>query len=141
MYPYKLLIAKLDVYGFSEKALTFFSSYLKRQKLSVQNNNTYSIFQLLLSGVLQRSILSLILFNSFINDLFMYIKNSDLHNFADGNTISSVSSSLNELISELEKDRNIATQWFTDNSMIVKGCVHYIFASLFFKSKLELLSN
>ena len=49
----------------------------------------------------------------------MYIKNSDLHNFADDNTISCVSSSLNELISELEKEGSIATQWFRDNSMIV----------------------
>ena len=49
----------------------------------------------------------------------MYIKNSDLHNFADDNTISCVSSSLNGLISELEKEGNIATQWFRDNSMIV----------------------
>ena len=49
----------------------------------------------------------------------MYIKNSDLDNFADDNIISCVSSSLNELISELEKEGNIATQWFRDNSMIV----------------------
>ena len=49
----------------------------------------------------------------------MYIKNSDLHNFADDNTISCVSSSLNDLISELEKEGNIVTQWFRDNSMIV----------------------
>ena len=46
----------------------------------------------------------------------MYIKNSHLHNFADGNTISCISSWLNELTSKLEKERNIATQWFRDNS-------------------------
>ena len=86
--PHELLKAKMGAYGFSENALTFFFSYLKRQKHSVQINNTYSIFQLLLSGVLQGSILGLILFNLFINDLFMYIKNSNLHNFADENTIS-----------------------------------------------------
>ena len=28
--PHKLLIAKMDAYGFSENALTFFYSYLKR---------------------------------------------------------------------------------------------------------------
>ena len=50
----------------------------------------------------------------------MYIKNSDLHNFAADNTVSRVSSSLNKLISELRKEGNIATQWFRDNSMIVK---------------------
>ena len=39
----------------------------------------------------------------------MYIKNSELHNFADGDTISSVSSSLNGIVSELENKGNIAT--------------------------------
>ena len=48
----------------------------------------------------------------------MYIKKSDLNNFADDNTISCVSNSL-KLISELEKEENIATQWFRDNFMIV----------------------
>ena len=48
----------------------------------------------------------------------MYIKNCDPDNFANENTISCVSSSLNELISELEQEGNIATQRFRDNSMI-----------------------
>ena len=49
----------------------------------------------------------------------MRIKNSDLHNVAGNKPISCVSSSLNELISELKKARNIVTQWFRDNFMIV----------------------
>ena len=117
--PHELLIAKMDVHGFSENALTLFFSYLKRRKQSVQINNTYSTFQLLLCFVQQGSILVPILFNLFINDLFMYIKNSDRHNFADDNTIFCVLSLLNGLISELEKEGNIATQWFRDNSMII----------------------
>ena len=54
---HELLIAKMEAYGFSENALAFFFSYLKRQKQSVQINNKYSIFQLLLSGVPQGSTL------------------------------------------------------------------------------------
>ena len=41
------------------------------------------------------------------------------HNFADDNTISCVSSSPNELISESEKEGDITTQWCGDNSIIV----------------------
>ena len=48
---HEILIAEMDAYGFSEDALTFFFSYLKRRKQRIQINNTYSIFQLLLSGV------------------------------------------------------------------------------------------
>ena len=49
--PHALLIAKMDAYGFSENVLIVFFPYLERRKQSVQINNTYSIFQLLLSGV------------------------------------------------------------------------------------------
>ena len=49
----------------------------------------------------------------------MHMKNSDLHNFADDNTISCTSNDLNDLVSKLQTERNIATEWFRNNSMIV----------------------
>ena len=69
--PHDLLIAKIEVYDFKEDFLTVMYSYLKRRKQSVIINNVHSIFQILLSGVLQWSILRLLLFNIFINDLFV----------------------------------------------------------------------
>ena len=100
--PHDLLIAKLHAYGFSENSLTFFYSYLKRRNQNVKINNTYSLYKELLPGVRQGSILGPILFNIFINDLFLWLSTGDLHNFADGNTISAFSKDLQELIKNLE---------------------------------------
>ena len=72
--PHDLLVAKLHAYGLSNDAVTFMYSYLKLRKQGVKINDTESIFQILLSRVPQGSIFGSILFNIFINDLFLLIK-------------------------------------------------------------------
>ena len=88
----------MHAYSFDLNSLTLFYSYLKNRKQNVKINNTCSIFQILLSGVPQGSILGAILIKVFINDLLMSTKNSELHNFADDNIITSSSSTLSQLI-------------------------------------------
>ena len=87
----------MHAYGFDFDTLVYFYSYLKRRHQNVKINNIYSTFQTLLSGVPQGSILGPILFNIFINYLFLWIDESSLHNFADDNTLSAFSSSITDL--------------------------------------------
>ena len=101
-----LLISKLHAYGFSFETLTFLNSYLKNRKQCVKINNISSDFLKILSGVPQDSILGPILFNIFLNDLFLCLKNTDLHNFADDNTITAVCNQLPDLIKILEAQWN-----------------------------------
>ena len=88
--PHDLLISKLYAYGFSEKSAVFLYPYLKKRKQNVKIDDILSSFQSLISGVPQGSILGPILFNIFLNDLLTTLENSEIYNFADNNTVSSI---------------------------------------------------
>ena len=60
-----------------------------------------------------------ILFNISLNDLLTTLENSEIYNFADDNTISSISKEKEALLTILEKYSENATDWFRRNNMIV----------------------
>ena len=116
--PHDLIIAKLHAYGFDENALVLVYSYLKKRKQSVRINNVYSSFQEIVSGVPQGSVLGPILFNFYINDLFFFIKQATMYNYADDNTLAFFSKSLPDLVKVLENEANNALSWLERNEMI-----------------------
>ena len=105
--------------GFSINAVTFFYSYLKRRTQNIKINNTHNVFQVLLSGVPKCSILGPLLFNIFINDLYLWITKTDLLNFADDNTITAAERTIENLLSTLETESQAAIEWFKLNKMVV----------------------
>ena len=60
-----------------------------------------------------------ILFNICLNDLLTTLENSEIYNFADNNTVSSISKEKQVLLTTLEKDLEKAIDWFSQNYMIV----------------------
>ena len=136
--PHDLLIAKLSAYRLSDEALAYIFLYLSGQKQSVKINNCYSIFQLILSEVPQGSILGPILLHIFVNDLILFIKQANLHNYADDNIIIFFSICLSYLKTALENESVEAINWLRQNNMLVNPKK---FKVLFLSRKTELTTS
>ena len=67
-----LMIAKLGAYGFSKHARQYMRSYVTNRKQRVRVNSNFSTWESIIARVLQCSILGPLLFNIFINDLFLF---------------------------------------------------------------------
>ena len=97
-FNHNLLLAKMDAYGFDISALMFIQNYLKDRKQRTKINGSYSSWQKLKLGVPQGSILGPLLFNIFINDMFYFIEDTKIANYADDNTLYTVQHNIEDLV-------------------------------------------
>ena len=93
---------------------------------------------MLLSVVLQRSILGAILFNLFINELLFFIEQAKLTDFVEDSAIYVGSKYLTEIIEILQKECKTAINWFKTNNIIVNS---YKFQSMIISSKKDLIRS
>ena len=117
--PYDLLIAKLWAYGIGTKSLRFLYSYLNDRKMRVRVESAFSEWLNVLLGVPQGSILGPLLFNIFVNDLFLCDLVSFIANYADDNTLYVMGHSLHDVMSTLTNEVPIVVDWFRINQMVV----------------------
>ena len=80
-------------------------------------NSTYSDWFEVVVGVQQGSVLGPLLFNVFINDLFLFIDSGDICNFADDKTLFKYCDNLDEAKSSIENECRLVTSWLKINSL------------------------
>jgi len=114
---HNLLIAKMVAYGFDKDALLFIQDYLNERKQRTKVNGSFSIWAELKCGVPQGSILGPLLFNIFINDMFYFIKDTKMANYADDNTLYTTTNNIEDLLKILENETSIILGWFRINEM------------------------
>ena len=124
---HSLLLAKLDVYGFSRALLELMQNYLCNRQQRISINGSFSDWTEVITGVPQGSILGPLLFNIFLNVTFMFISKCNLCNYVDDNTFYSTGKDLNRIRRNLEIDFRILHQWFHENHMTLNpGKCHYM---------------
>ena len=113
-----LIIAKLDVYGFSNNALLFMLSYLKNRSQRVSINGSFSTWEEIIAGVPQGLILGPLLFKIFLKDIFYFENRSYLSNYADDSALYTFGCDLEEVKQNLSQDLLKLSDWFHKNCMI-----------------------
>ncbi len=115
--PHGLLVTKMSAYGLGNKACEFIASYLSGRYQRVKISNKRRSWTPLLKGIPQCSCIGLFLFSVFMNDIFYFIEICDLANYANDNTLDHTASTIETVLSALQKDITNAIKWFEENYM------------------------
>ena len=98
---HELLICKLKCYGLDQHAVEFFRSYLSNCCQCCKINNTLGDWIKVIADVRQGSILGPLIFNIFLNDLFFFLIDANLSNYAGDSTLYVYNKSVETVICNL----------------------------------------
>ena len=76
--PHDLIIAKFEVYGLSKSSWNLLLDHLTSRNQRVKIGSSYSSRNGIKRGIPQGFVLGPLLFNTVINDIFMFIEKSEI---------------------------------------------------------------
>ena len=113
---HELLLPKLKACGL-DNSVTFMGSFLTSRPQHFKIINYLSKWEKVFAGV-PRFILGPLLFNIYINDIFLFFQECDLANYADASTMYISNKRISSIINSSSYDFTALSKWFYNNFMV-----------------------
>ena len=90
----------------------------------------------------QRFILGPLLFNIFLNDIFFFLKDANVGNYADDSTLYAYNKNLETVICNIRQEFSILSNWFYDKYVVLnpRKC-HFLLFSVKENEQFDLISS
>ncbi len=113
----KIMLKKLEIYGFSKEALDLLENYLSNRKQQTKFNDEISSQCSCDIGLPQGSVLSPLLFILYVNDMLNVVPNCNVNLFADDTLLWIAGDKLEESVKAMNIELQKINEWLSFNKL------------------------